>query len=156
MIPDITLLKVWMIGRSTSACLVSINSKCFSLLRGDPAVHFEPISFCCLPCIFIRKPCCVDTVIKNGVITPPYTVNYKPRAIFLLGKSKENLMVKKIKASIDPVESQLRFEANFYGDWYSESVLAAYLSEPSADSPRSRRARAALHPTSNQKAADKK
>ena len=65
-------------------------------------------------------------------------------------------MVKKIKASIDPVESRLRFEANFYGDWYSESVLAAYLSEPSADSPRSRRARAALHPTSNQKAADKK
>ena len=46
-------------------------------------------------------------------------------------------MVKKIKASIDPVESQLRFEANFYGDWYSESVLAAYLSEQSTDSPES-------------------
>ena len=46
-------------------------------------------------------------------------------------------MVKKIKASIDPVESQLRFEANFYGDWYSESVLAAYLAERSADSPES-------------------
>ena len=145
-----------MIERFASAFLVSINSKCFSLLRGDPAVHFEPISFCCLPCIFIRKPCCVDTVIKNGVITPPYTVNYKPRAIFLLGKSKENLMVKKIKASIDPVESQLRFEANFYGDWYSESVLAAYLSEQSADASTSPLVQPDLDDSSDQKTVVKK
>ena len=69
------------------------------------------------------------------MIASPYTVNYKTRATFPLVGSLENIMVKKIKASIDPVESQLRFEANFYGDWYSESVLAAYLSEQSADSP---------------------
>ena len=62
------------------------------------------------------------------MIASLYTVNYKTRATFLLVGSLENIMVKKIKASIDPVESQLRFEANFYGDWYSESVLAAYLS----------------------------
>ena len=71
------------------------------------------------------------------MIASPYTVNYKTRATFLLVGSLEKIMVKKIKASIDPVESQLRFEANFYGDWYSESVLAAYLSEQSADSPES-------------------
>lgn len=71
------------------------------------------------------------------MIASLYTVNYKTRATFLLVGSLENIMVKKIKASIDPVESQLRFEANFYGDWYSESVLAAYLSEQSADSPES-------------------
>lgn len=71
------------------------------------------------------------------MIAPLYTVNYKTRATVLVVGSLENIMVKKIKASIDPVESQLRFEANFYGDWYSESVLAAYLSEQSADSPES-------------------
>lgn len=71
------------------------------------------------------------------MIASLYTVNYKTRATFLPVRSLENIMVKKIKASIDPVESQLRFEANFYGDWYSESVLAAYLSEQSADSPES-------------------
>ena len=71
------------------------------------------------------------------MIASLYTVNYKTRATFLLVGSLENIMVKKIKASIDPVESQLRFEANFYGDWYSESVLAAYLAEQSADSPES-------------------
>lgn len=71
------------------------------------------------------------------MIASLYTVNYKTRATFPLVGSLENIMVKKIKASIDPVESQLRFEANFYGDWYSESVLAAYLSEQSADSPES-------------------
>ena len=71
------------------------------------------------------------------MIASLYTVNYKTRATFPLVGSLENIMVKKIKASIDPVESQLRFEANFYGDWYSESVLAAYLSEQPADSPES-------------------
>ena len=71
------------------------------------------------------------------MIASLYTVNYKTRATFLVVGSLEHIMVKKIKASIDPVESQLRFEANFYGDWYSESVLAAYLSEQSADSPES-------------------
>jgi len=29
---------------------------------------------------------------------------------------------------VDPVEAQLRFEANFYGDWYSESILDSYVS----------------------------
>ena len=71
------------------------------------------------------------------MIASLYTVNYKTRATFLPVGSLENIMVKKIKASIDPVESQLRFEANFYGDWYSESVLAAYLSQQSADSTES-------------------
>ena len=71
------------------------------------------------------------------MITSSYTVNYKTRAMFHFVSSLEKVVVKKIKASIDPVESQLRFEADFYGDWYSESVLAAYLSEQSADSPES-------------------
>ncbi|MHC8604374.1 hypothetical protein ACYVVD_04335 [Arenicellales bacterium IMCC58067] len=57
--------------------------------------------------------------------------------MFHFVSSLEHVVVKKIKANIDPVESQLRFEANFYGDWYSESVLAAYLAEESADSPES-------------------
>ena len=29
----------------------------------------------------------------------------------------------------DPIEAQLRFEAAFYGDWYSESILTSYLEE---------------------------
>jgi len=35
----------------------------------------------------------------------------------------------------DPVEAQLRFEAALYGDWYSRSVLAAYVQEKSSTKP---------------------
>ncbi|MBT3707361.1 MAG: hypothetical protein HOG18_10900 [Proteobacteria bacterium] len=65
-------------------------------------------------------------------------------------------MAKKIKARIDPVESQLRFEANFYGDWYSESVLAAYLSEQSADASTSPLVQPDLDDSSDQKTVVKK
>ena len=65
-------------------------------------------------------------------------------------------MAKKIKARIDPVESQLRFEANFYGDWYSESVLAAYLSEQSADASPSTLVQPDLDDSSDQKTVVKK
>ncbi len=30
------------------------------------------------------------------------------------------------KKASDPVADQLRFEAQFYGDWYSESILSTY------------------------------
>lgn len=90
------------------------------------------------------------------MITPPYTVKYKTRAIFLPEISMESLVAKKLKATIDPVESQLRFEANFYGDWYSESVLAAYLSEQSPDSSTSPRVQPDLDANSDQKDTVKK
>lgn len=85
------------------------------------------------------------------MITPPYTVTCKTRAIFRPEPSMERLVAKKIKATTDPVESQLRFEANFYGDWYSESVLAAYLSEQSADASTSPLVQPELDVTSDQK-----
>jgi hypothetical protein len=35
------------------------------------------------------------------------------------------------KPTPDPIEAQLRFEAQFYGDWYSESILSTYVADKS-------------------------
>ena len=51
-------------------------------------------------------------------------VSDTPRPLHYLHMSKRP----KKKAS-DPVADQLRFEAQFYGDWYSESILSTYESE---------------------------
>lgn len=51
-------------------------------------------------------------------------VSDTPRPLHYFHMSKKT----KKKAS-DPVADQLRFEAQFYGDWYSESILSTYESE---------------------------
>tara|TARA_Y100000766_G_C18749744_1_gene527851 strand:+ start:318 stop:515 length:198 start_codon:yes stop_codon:yes gene_type:complete len=39
-------------------------------------------------------------------------------------------MTKKISEhKLDPREAQIRFEAEFYGDWYSKSLLESFLCE---------------------------
>lgn len=90
------------------------------------------------------------------MITSPSTLIYKTRAILRLSNISRQSYDKKIKVAIDPVETQLRFEATFYGDWYSESVLAAYLAEKSVDTPESSRPQPALDDTSDQKPAVEK
>lgn len=37
----------------------------------------------------------------------------------------------KKRSNKDPIEDQLRFEAAFYGDWYSQSIHTSYVQEQS-------------------------
>lgn len=53
------------------------------------------------------------------------------------------------KKASDPVADQLRFEAQFYGDWYSESILSTYESDR-AESDRSATPKPTTHSSASQ------